>query len=250
MAFYNIFWEGTPTLNIVHNGGGSLTFTLTGGKAYYYFGSDKSEAAYEVVSNNKTVCYLMTTQTPYYNTETEPPGTRTYTCRAYVSMSGDVSYSTSGNPSRSFNVPAPVLSWSNGAKLIAQAEGNDLRLTVDGTASMSNGYSGTIYYPLYYGDLEFAPYNTNTSVVIANGTLYTEYPFKIRGWFSVWNRYTESHEDYYTPYLIVYAGNYVAYYDGSGWKACEVYYYNGSSWVLCVPYYYNGSSWVEISYNL
>lgn len=157
------------------------------------------------------------------------------------------SSSSTHAPSKSVYVSAPTVSWSSGASLSTAANGLNVNVTLNGSASVGGGFSGTVYYRLW---CESTRKNSDGSTARSWTVTPTAYDRQVTFYVEAYT--TISGTEFKTSTkksssITVDSGSFVSYYDGNGWVQCKVYYYDGSQWVECKPYYYNGSEWVEIS---
>ena len=244
----SFYWSGSPVLTAVHNGGGSVTFTLSGGKCWTRgFIESDVESSYCICCGDTVLGYL--SNSTYTTTIAICPSNYTYTCKGYLYTGGVTYYSSSGNPTNTLSIPAPDFIYSDGAKLEGTVSGSDMVLTFTGSVTLTNGYGGNqIYYNLYYGDTQKTGwYRTETTWTITGAAGDTQLAWKVCPYIVMRDPVQNQYLAWLDSGLIWIGVNCVKYYDGTDWVECELLYYDGTDWIECKPYYYNGSGWVEIS---
>lgn len=174
----------------------------------------------------------------------------TVTFKVVGTCNGDPFYDgTDGfayQPNASVSVPSPTITWSTGATLsISQTSDMKARVQRNGSVSVGNGFSGTVYYRVYCeSTVKVSASQADTWDVTPN-SLDTELTYYVEGYASIWG--SERTSSRIQAKFTVVSGNYIDYFDGTNWVQCKAYYYDGSSWVECKPFYYDGTSWVECS---
>ena len=235
-------FEGTGGAGVV-----SKTWTFyvykNGSKTSTTVGGFTVNSYRQAVFSNKTFTFTLSGSDLGTNVSFSVVGS----CTVVTQNEGTFTATTEDNPSASVSVSSPTLSWSSGASLSATPNSAmKVVLTRNGSVTVGNGYSGTVYYRIW---CESTRKNNDgdpgSSWTVDPNSLDTELTYKIQAYSSVWGREFTSSQ--LTVKATVVSGNYIDYYNGSAWVQCKAYYYNGTAWVECKPYYYNGSAWVECS---
>ena len=261
-----IDWEGSPTLTLSVNQN-IVTVTINGMlRILSRYSTSHSWQVWGTVNGTKsnTIPFTPDDFSPMMVWVSPIDGTATVTVTVPENLRGTtvtisffaqdgsfVQDSTSAQPPSAtiYVPPAPSISWSSGANVSAVLNGDNITATLNGSASIGGGYSGTVYYRVWCNTTR----ENNDGSTIKTGTFApTAYDTPLT--ISVQAYATISGTSYTTSYLtttITVSGSQtVSYYDGSSWVKCVVNYFdeNRNDWVECkIHYYDDNDSWIDIS---
>ena len=144
-VYYTIAWNSGASLSAVQTSGTSVTFTLSGSAYTSPSGLSITYQLYEIDSGEVVTIGTFSNGTL---STTVSPGTHSYFVAASADTPSQGTISATG-PSLTFTVSGPIVQFSSGASISFSASGGEATITLSGSASITNGYSGTVYYRVY-----------------------------------------------------------------------------------------------------
>ena len=164
---YTIAWNSGASLSAVQTGGTNVTFTLTGSA---YTSPDPLSITYQLLESVSGEVVTIGTFSNGTLSTTADTGTHSYFVSASATPPNQSTIYASG-PELTFTVSGPIVQFTSGASISFSASGGEATITLSGSASITNGYSGTIYYRVY------EIYNSTAMQRNSDGDTSTEWTF-------------------------------------------------------------------------